>query len=246
MHEVRNFVLTVVGIVAFIWAFVAWFVVAPPLGDVSVLVWCQRVIATLLLVGAGGWLFCCFKIEDKLPDHLKQVVGKYYYEAGGVSFMPIIRSKKGQAELSVYYQNRYENRANVIIHLRPPEQSFVIRPGMRDVHLAFTVGGGGFGVIHQPIAVPAQIQGEVVEVQLAAASHYPRSRGPRLRRHEGMRCGTLLTDWVGAVFRAGVHEVSGEIELQEPVTLHLSMPSGVSDRLRDNLWRFEQLAAGVE
>ena len=44
--------------------------------------------------------------------------------------------------------------------LHPSEQ-----PGMRDVHFAFTAQGGDFGVIHQPIAVPPHLQGEVIDVQ---------------------------------------------------------------------------------
>ena len=83
------------------------------------------------------------------------------------------------------------------MHLRPPEDCFVIHPGMRDVHFAFKAGGGDFGVLHQPISVPRHLQGEVIEVQLAAASYYPRSHGARWRRGGGMPCGTLSVDWGG-------------------------------------------------
>ena len=174
------------------------------------------------------------------------MLGAFYYEADGLSFMPIIRSSGQQAELSIYYQNRFENPVQAIVHLRPPEDCFVIRPGMRDVHIAFGAGGGDFGVIHQPIAVPQHLQGEVIDVQLAAASYYPRSHGARLRRGAGMGCGNLLVDWGGAAFKVGVHEVSGEIDLINPVTLHLSMPVGVAAEASGReVWKQEQIAAGV-
>ena len=159
--------------------------------------------------------------------------------------MPIVRVKGNHAELSVYYQNRYENPAEGIVHLRPPQDSFVIREGMRDVHIAFKTDGGDFGVIHQPIAVPRHLQGEVLNVKMAAASYYPRSHGARLRRGAGMQCGSLLVDWGGAAFKTGVHEVSGEVELIDPVTLHLSMPAGVeTDAAAAPVWKQEQIASG--
>jgi hypothetical protein len=134
-----------------------------------------------------------------------------------------------------------------IIHLRPPEpgQSFVIRPGARDVHFAFKANGGDFGVIHQPIAVPRHLQGLAISVQMAAASWYPRSHGARLRRRAGMPCGTLEVDWVGNPLKLGVHEVSDEIRLVNPRTLHLAMPEEVSQEpVRADIWRQEHLADG--
>ena len=117
---------------------------------------------------------------------------------------------------------------------------------MRDVHFAFKADGGDFGVIHQPIAVPRNLQGDVVNVELAAASYYPRSHGARLRRSTGMPCGSVVVDWSGAAFKSGVYEVSGEVELTQPATLHLSMPAGVTEEATvDGLWKQECLAAGA-
>jgi hypothetical protein len=117
---------------------------------------------------------------------------------------------------------------------------------MRDVHFAFRASGGDFGVIHQPIAVPRHLQGEVIEVKMAAASWYPRSHGACFRHKPGMACGTLPVDWGGNPLKIGVHEVSGEIPLTNPVTLHLPMPQQVSQEpVRADIWRQEQLAAGA-
>ncbi len=242
MHETRNFLLVIVLVGSVVWAVVAWFVLGPnaPLLEV------QKVAALLLIPSSAAWLVYAFKFEDKLPNRLKEVLGGIYYEADGLSFMPIVRSNGGQAELSLYYQNRYENPLEAVVHLRPPEDCFIIRPGMRDVHFAFKADGGDFGVIHQPIAVPRHLQGEVINVELAAVSYYPRSHGSRWRREAGMTCGTLLVDWGGAAFKSGVHEVSGELELIDPVTLHLSMPNGVRTEASErDVWKQQQLAAGA-
>jgi hypothetical protein len=243
MHEKRNFVLVLLLIGSIVWAAVAWFIFRAE----QTLVWPQRLVSLLILLGASGWLFYAFRFEDKLPDYLKQVVGEYYYEADGLSFMPMIRVRHGQAELCVYYQNRYENPVEAIVHLRPPSlgQSFIIQPGVRDVHFAFRAGGGDFGVIHQPIAVPRQIRGEMIEVKMAASSWYPRSQGQCLRRKPGRPAGSLQVDWVGNALKAGVHQVSGEIPLHNPVTLHMTLPEGSSDQvLYSDIWRQEQLASG--
>lgn len=242
MHERRNFILILVAAVSAVWTAVAWLM----LGEGATLLWPQRLIAPPLLLGSAAWLAYGMWLEDKLPDYMAAVVGPMYYEADGVSFLPIIRINNHQAELSVYYQNRFENPAQIIIHLRPPPDSFVIKPGMNDAHFAFKADGGDFGVIHQPIAVPGHLQGDVLEVKLAAATYYPRSHGACWRRKPGMPCGTLPVDWGGAAFRIGVHEVSGEIELQNPTTLHLSMPTEVNTQLeRVDLFKQEQLSAGA-
>jgi len=241
MHDTRNFMLVIALILGVVWGVVAWFVIGPN----TILLHAQRIASFALIVGCATWLVYAMKFEDKLPDHLREVVGDLYYEADGISFMPIVRANGDQAELSLYYQNRFENSAEAIVHLRPPPDSFLIRPGMRDVHIAFMADGGDFGVIHQPIAVPEHLQGQVVDVHLAAASYYPRSHGARWRRASGMACGTLLVDWRGAALKTGVHEVSGELELVDPVTLHLSMPPGVRSETNErNTWKQEQLVAG--
>ncbi len=240
VHETRNFCLVIVLVTSIAWAFVAWLM----LSDDAPFLWEQRNVSLILIVATVACLIYAFKFEDKYPDHLKALVDGPYYEADGLSFMPVVQASGGQAELSVYYQNRYENPVQAIVHLRPPQDSFVIRRGMRDAHFAFRAGGGDFGVIHQPIAVPEHLQGKAITVQLAAASHYPRSQGVRWRRRPGRPCGTLMVDWEGAAFKSGVHEVSGELELIDPVTLQLVLPTGVSAHVAGNeLWKQEQLTA---
>jgi hypothetical protein len=241
VHETRNFLLVIALLASVLWAVLAWFV----LGLDAAWLWPQRIISVILILPFGAWLLYALKFEDKLPNNLKDVSG-VYYEADGLSFMPTVRTRGEQAELSVYYQNRYENPVQAIIHLRPPDDSFVIKPDVRDVHIAFKCGGGDFGVIHQPIAVPEHLQGEVIDVQLAAGSYYPRSQGARWRKEAGVPCGSLLVDWAGAAFKVGVHEVSGEVDLYRPVTVHLSMPIDVrSEATGRETWKQEQLAAGA-
>ncbi len=242
MHERRNFWLVVLLGAAIAWATLSWFI----FNEDMLLLLVQRAGSLLLLISAAGWLIYALRFEDKLPDYLKEVVGDIYYEVDGLSFMPIVRVNNGRPELCLYYQNRFENPSHAVIHLRPLGESFQIGDGWSDVHFAFVARGGAFGVIHQTIRIPRRLKGDVVEYHLAAASYYPRSHGAKYRHIAGIPCGTLLVDWTGAAFKTGVHEVSGKIELINPVTIHLSMPmTDSSDEMVVDTWRQEQIHAGV-
>ncbi len=244
MHEIRNFTLIVALIACGVWAFIVWFVLNP---ETATLLTAQRYGTLALAAGLGGWLYYGMVIEDKLPDHLREVVGPVYYEVDGLSFLPTVRVNGDQAEISLYYQNRHENLAEVIVHLRCPEDSFLVREDSRDISFAFRAGGGDFGVIHQPIAVPRHLQGEVVTIEMAANSYYPRSHGACWRKKPGLECGTLPADWSGGAFKTGVLEGSRDMVLINPVELHFAMPLGVrTERPDSRPWTQERIAAGEE
>ena len=246
MHEKRNFALVLTFAALTIWSIWSWFA-SGPIGAGTTEIWAQRIVSLAFVVGLGGFLVHALWLVDRLHDQLADAVGSIYYETDGVCFLPLVRlDSSGAAELRLYYQNRFENPAHVVVHLRPTGPCFAVSHGGDDIHIAFTCGGGDFGVIHQPIRVPTALRGEVIDLRLAAASRYPRSHGGRLRSHEGMECGTVRVDWAGAAFRLGVHETSNEIELIDPVSIHLALPRAIRQRGAESMqWRQEQLFAGV-
>ncbi len=242
MYEKRNFIMILLLMASGGYAFYAWLFMP---ADTAALGF-HRWFPTLLFVALAVWLYYAFRFEDKMPDYLADVVGAVYYDVDGMSFMPIVRVNNKRAELCLYYQNRFDEPSETIVHLRPPRESIIIRPGSTDVHFAFHADGGDFGVIHQPIAIPEHLQGEVIDVQLCAAVRYPRGHGVCLRdRVEGLSCGSFPVDWVGGALKAGVHEVSDEIELTDPAMLHLSLPIDVESTCNPReVWRHEQLQPG--
>ena len=236
MHEKRNFILVLFIAAGVIWSGWAWFYSGQE--GLSLM----RVVSSLFTILIALWLAYALTLEDRLPDKLQELVGSHYFEADGVCLFPVIRSSEAGPELSIYYQNRFENPASVIVHLHPTRDSFVVVPGATDVHIAFTVGGGDVGIIHQPIRVPTTLQGEIVELKMVAVSHYPRSHGARWRRNEGYPCGSMNVDWAGNAMRVGAHEVDGTIELKQPATLHLAMPKQCAEEpYEDRTWRQELL-----
>lgn len=135
-----------------------------------------------------------------------------------------------QAELSLYYQNRFDGECEAVIHIRPPKGAFFSHKGARDVHFAFRAQPGAFGVIHQPIAVMHNAQGTPVAVEIAAMVRWVRHRGAQLRTRKGQPVGTFQVDWAQA-YRQSKHELCGEIELKNPARLTLMLPDCVSERV---------------
>jgi hypothetical protein len=222
VHEKRNFVLVLLGTVGLLWSIWAW-----TMAGVDTLTF-SKITAPVLTIAIAACLFYAFNMEDRLPDRLGELVGSHYFEADGVCLFPLVRTTPHGPELSIYYQNRFENPASVIVHLRPAKNSFTVVEGATDVHIAFRVGEGHVGVLHQPIKIPESLRGEIVDVQMVGVSHYPRSHGAKWRRNEGRPCGTMDVDWVGNAMKIGAHEVDGTVELTDPVMLHLAMPKDVT------------------
>ncbi|NOG54451.1 MAG: hypothetical protein HND57_09015 [Planctomycetes bacterium] len=240
MREFRNTILIVGLFLFFGWAFWAWFW-NPQISREWLLA--NKALSAGLFVVTGLVLIWALKFEDKLPDLLAHYTGGIYYEQNGLCFMPVMRKEGDRAFLCIYYENRYENACDAIVHIRPPKQAIQHRPDAYDMRFAFQCGGGAVGVIQQPVAVHPKLQGQVIDVQIAAAVNFPHNRGDQVRSHRGMPCGTFEVDW-GVNFRTGMHELSGEIELLEPVSVHLPIPRGVSNRIRAGQhWRQQLLSA---
>lgn len=241
MHETRNLVLIILLIVCVIWAFLGWFVFNP--SDTGV--WLHRFVPLGLAAVLGAFVWYALAVEDKLPDDLAEMVGRNYHEVDGVAFHLSVRmNEKNQAHLTLYYMNRFANYAQAIIHVRPPRDSFVIRPGMRDLRIAFKVNGGECGAIYQPIGVPRHLQGTALPVQVAAVARFPRAQGQRLRSHVGGRVGMFAVDWAQE-FNPGVHEASGAADLAFATTVQLSMPMGANESIKGpDAWKQELLKPG--
>ena len=236
MHERRNFIITLIFAVAMVWVVYVWIAVAvfTDLPHPAPSLLAHRIGSIIAGFVLGAILVYAYRYEDKLDDDLaKRTMGKYY-ECDGLCFAPLVRvvdnGGSPQAEISMYYQNRFATPCEAVIHLRPPKGSIYSHKGARDLHFALTVQPGAYGVVHQPIAVPHELQGAMLEIELAAAVRWPRGHGDCLRSHQGQPCGTFEVDWALA-FRTGRHELGGEIDLKNPRHVHLTMPENVREEM---------------
>lgn len=252
MRETQQNVLIAAVILSMMWAIFAWLIApdyAQSLGtSAAVHEWGS---AGALILSLGAFVYYT-RLKDKLGDELAKVTAGHYFERDGLCFMPVVRvrpskasmglSRPDRAEISLYYQSRFAGPCEAVIHIRPKERAFWSHKGARDVHFAFRVPPGGFGVIHQPIAVDEQFEGEPVEIEIAAATNWPKTHRERLRSRQGTPVGTFEVDWALA-YRQSKHELCGEIELHDPATMHLTMPEHVSHEVSKSEYTNETLKA---
>ncbi|TVQ63145.1 MAG: hypothetical protein EA378_02305 [Phycisphaerales bacterium] len=245
MRERWRFIAVLALTLAGAWALWAWMLalaipaidLAGEAGRIS------RLLALSFLLMTSAFALYEFKIRDQAPDRLAQVAPGAYFERDGLCFRPLIRVSheeggRQRAEISLYYQNRYAGECEAIIHLRPPERTVCSHRGGRDIHVALRVGGGAFGVVHQPVAVAPESQGQPVEFELAAAVRWIRGQGDQLRSRCGEPVGTFEVDWALA-YRQSRHELCGEIELKQPARLSLTMPERVLDDIVKGEYKIE-------
>jgi len=233
MHERRNLILAILFGVAALYALFAWVIAPDTFPDLPPSLLAHKMFSLALVLILGAVLFYAMQIEDRLSDELGPRTMGRYFERDGLCLMPVVRVQKDaegrpMAEVSVYYQSRYSGVAEAVVHLRPPPKSVFSHRGARDLHFAFQTQPGGFGVIHQPVAVFKEFQGQPVEFQVAVAVRWPRGVGDQLRSKKGELCGTFKVDWAKA-YRQSRHEMCGEIDLVEPVVVTLTMPDNVVD-----------------
>lgn len=237
MHCRRNAVLfTLFGLVVG-WGLFAWLVAPDYAKGVRPSVGFHQTLSTALFALMLPVVVYVGKFEDPLDDDLRKYVGERYFECDGLCFMPLVRVAPGEqegelrAEISLFYENRFNEPCEAVVHLRPRDGAFFSHRGASDVHFAFQSHPGAFGVVHQPVAVRREFQGQPVRVQVAAMTRWPRTHGEQLRSHKGERCGTFEVDWQLA-YRQSRHELCGEIELHDPAELTLTMPLDVATDIR--------------
>lgn len=217
------------------WAFFAWLVAPDLLPNIYPSVGFHQIASLVLVVSSLAAFIYVTKIRDRLGDDLKRAVGDDYFEKDGLCFKPMVRVAQApdgqlQAEISIYYENRYSHPCDAVVHLRPDDGAFFSHRGARDLHLAFKCHPGAFGVVHQPVGVKQEIQGQPVKVKVSAAVRWPMGRGDQLRSHTGKACGSFDVDWEQA-YRVTAHELQGEIELTQPAEITLTMPNDIQSEI---------------
>lgn len=233
MHDGRNTGYTLLLVIAILWAFFVW-LAAPALEWEIGAPLVQKALSLLAVAGLGGLVMYCLSTEDPLDDRLALATAGHYFERDGLCFMPltrVVQTDEGpQAEVSLYYQSRYNGLCEAVIHLRPDAGAIRTPDGSRGLVFAFRCDPGAFGVIHQPIGIPHGFQGATVEADIGAAVRWPRGHGEVVRSREGAPCGRFAVDWA-RVYSQPAQELGGQIELKKPARIHLALPEKVRERV---------------
>jgi hypothetical protein len=245
MHEGRNTAATLLLVTVILWAFFAW-LAAPALQIEIPWPLVQKVVSLLSLAAVGGYVYYAVTTSDELDDRLAHATAGHYFERDGLCFMPltrVVQTPEGpQAEVSLYYQSRYDRVCEAVVHIRPPDGALLAPGGAGALRFAFRCDPGAFGVIHQPIGIAPEKQGTTVNAQMAAAVRWPRGHGEQLRSREGAPCGRVRVDW-SRVDEPGPGEAESQVELKKPVVVHLALPENVRGRVEHGESLNETLAS---
>ncbi|MEO0512583.1 MAG: hypothetical protein AAF108_06765 [Planctomycetota bacterium] len=245
MHQSRNNAIVFALSAAIIYGLFAWLLAPDLTPDVPPSVTFHKyAAASLTLALAAGLVYFVF-IRDKLSDDLARVSGGSYFEKDGLCFFPTTRVRrhgdKLVTDLCLYYQNRYGGVCETVIHITPPSETIYSHKGATDIHFAFIAKPGGFGIIHQPVAVAREFQGRAITLKVGAAVRWPGLRGEKLRSKEGRPCGDFNIDW-NLAHRLSRHELCGEIELIAPASTTIGLPTDVVTDLKGGMFKQEVIS----
>ncbi len=129
MHERRDMFVITAFCVALAWAFFAWLIAPDYFKNLYPTVQVHQTLSAGIALVLLAALVYYLKIQDRLPDKLSPLTAGHYLEQDGLCFMPLVRVREDGhghlvAEISLYYQNRFGNDCEAVIHLRPMQQAF--------------------------------------------------------------------------------------------------------------------------
>jgi len=171
--------------------------------------------------------------KDKAPDFLRQVAGQYF-ERDGFCFTVVPQVKDGRCFMAVFFQNRYSGPAVAQILIRASSSLSGKTPDLADIALGVACGPGAFGCSTIPWPVPSQLQGKKVSLSLYAGVKYLNGRGQLLRYRDGLRVGSVNTDF----WREGlqiVGAIAGSLVISRPAKLEMILPTGVVESRSERL-----------
>jgi hypothetical protein len=230
MSDSLKSICTFLIIVALFAAFFGWVDDRP-----NQLTWGLRIGGPALFAGAILVFLAAHYVPDDARDFLLEQFGNIGLDRNGFTFVIVPQTARGMLFLDMYFQNRFEGPCAADVHLRPfRSESHML------VEFHVSCGPGAFGIMHLPVAVPRELQGQQQEFEVGANVSYPQGRGRMLRAR---RCATLT---IGADFKNVVGELAriGSIVtldfvlhpaiLRKPdstLTMTLSLPRGVATML---------------
>lgn len=245
MHERRHNRLIYSLTAAILYALAAWLIIPDNWPTIPLGTQVHQYASAALVLALGAGLVYFAILRDPMTDELAKVCTGHYFEKDGLCFFPTTRVRqhgdKLVTDLCLYYQNRYAGACECVIHITPPPGSIYSHKGATDIHFAFRVRPGGYGIIHQPVAVARDYQGQAITIKFGAAVRYPGLRGEKLRSKQGLPCGTFNVDW-SLAHRLSRHELCGEIDLIEPTPITIGLPTDVVTDLKGGMFKQEAIS----
>lgn len=204
----------------------------PPEGEESLFLW-FRIGFPAIGLGCLLPLLWAYYRKNKIPDFLAQV-SPGYFERDGFCFALGSDVQVGRCSLLVYFQNRYERPCNAQVLIRTSSSLFKGRLQMEDVTLGVRCGPAAFGCSSIPWAIPEEIQGRTISLDVVAGVDYPEGKGRLLRFRDGTQVGAIEMDF----WREGLQITGaalGTIVLMDEAKIKFPIPSGVASSVEGDL-----------
>jgi hypothetical protein len=167
----------------------------------------------MLGIGVVVWLLIR---KDRAPDFLR-ARGLKPLECSGLCFVPAVEVLDGVAFLTVHFQNRYSNPCIPTIELASRNPPWRLSP------LEFAVDGAEYGVYRRALAIPANVRGRRIVLDIIGKNYFPGGRGRMLRFRDGFVVGRWSQSTLDVV--TAVAAATGHIHLARTARIKIDIPS---------------------
>jgi hypothetical protein len=238
--------LAIVLIVSTLVGMIAWMSAINP--REPALGWGLRIATAILFPASLIALVALALRKESVPDFLSKLrqprMGR-----GGVIFAFDCIVRDGWASIEIHYQNRFSNPANVFVTLAPSRSFTMTRNRIEPVAVQFVCGPAAYGIIHLPVGLRREYQGQVQSFDVAEQTEYPQGTGAILRNVVGPKISSLnfseLKMATVALARLALGEQLVTPKFQSRVKLWLpkrvSEPSKVTPPItQEELWTLSQ------
>ena len=230
MSESIKALVALVLVICLVCGFIVWL----PGGDMPAsIIFYLRYGCPALAAGCLAFLVWAQTRKDKAPDLLARISARYF-ERDGFCFSIVPHISNRQCSMQVFFQNRFSNRCEAQILIRPTSSFFSATVNLPDIALGISCGPGEFGCSTIPWAIPEKLQGKQISLSLYAGVKYPNGRGGLLRYRDGMRVGSVSTDvWREGLQIAGA--VVGALVISRPARINIILPKDVISEMQDSI-----------
>ena len=181
----------IVAVIGGFGTFLSW-TIKPGPADVE-LAWWGRGLSALCLVTPIAALVWLSKTPALAPEFLAQT-STSFFEANGLSFLPLLQSAENRCLMTVLFENRFTGKCEVTISLRPTPVAFKKVADIPSLLFRFDCPPEGYGQFAKSFAFPERLAGEDVLYDVTASCCYPDGRGDELRFRPGMNVGEIGSD----------------------------------------------------
>jgi len=219
----------VVCVLSTLFGLIAW--MTPATGPEATFRWSVR-IGTAVLGPLSLLVLFLFALKpDPVPDLFAKISGPHFGR-DGVLFAFKIAPRDGICWLTIHYQNRFANRANMVVLVQPSQNFLLSRNDIPSVIVEIPCGPAAYGVVSVAMGIHRQYQGKKQLFDVGANIQYPDGTGELLRNRVGAPISLADIPGFGSLVLTGVQIAATgtpPLTLKSPSRVPFHLPIGVQE-----------------